>query len=306
MPSSWVGPPLSLAGGLMATSVPVNYVDGNFLSTFDSSPYTETRGRLNFVLLQNQIYSFQSTVRVQQTALPRNYIFTDPNQTAVPTQLTDVDLSTIFNHKVENGDDWGIFASAGSDSNIPFNSIFEMDWQVTGVYHDKVDALHSWLFFLNYSPTRSFAPGVPLPGVGYLVINPENHTQIFLGLPFFIGWQPSSEWNLSLSYFIPTSIDVEASRKISAESKIHFNFQWANELWLIANRSDNQQHLILDEKKLVLGLRCSFLENFFADFSGGFIFDQTLLLGHSITDRNMPNIELPPGLLAQVEIAAKF
>jgi hypothetical protein len=306
--AAWEGPPANVAAGLLGPAMPTNYIDGSTLGTIDPSPYTESRGRINFVLLQDPIDSLQTTIKVQQNTFPQGYIFySDPNQTAVPIQLTDIDLSVTYKHKLEDGNDWALLVNGGSDSDIPFNSIFEVDWGVTGTYHLKVDQLHSWIFFLNFSPTRSFLPGVPLPGAGYLIINPENHTQIFIGIPFFIAWQPDSKWNLSLSYFIATVIDAEASRKLNDSGlKAHFNFQWSNELWLIANRADNQQHLIFDEKKVVAGLKSPLGENFFGDLIGGFIFDQTLLLGHSITSSNMPNITLPVGIFAQANLAYRF
>lgn len=300
---TWEGPPAPIGSGLVNLNRPTTYLESTG-SGFSSVPL-DGRLRGNLVLLESKEDTYQVNFKTELFQLPYS-IPLSGSGVNTPTNLWAIDVGGSYRHKVNDSHDYGLILGIGSDSDIPFNSVNEIDYSVTATYHWKKDILHSWLFLLNYSATRSFAPGVPLPGLGYFIMDPENHTQVFYGLPFFFGWEFAKDWQLTANYFLLTTMNTEVNYRLNDKFKIHGGFQWGSQTWLRAWRSDSRNHIIFDQKKIFAGLASSIGENWFLDISTGFVFDERIAEAYSILSQNINYNYLPVSITAQGQLAYKF
>jgi hypothetical protein len=209
-----------------------------------------------------------------------------------------------YSHKVEKGE-WGLIVELGSDSDLPFNSIHEDTLQLTGTYTHSVDAFHTWIFFLSYSNNRSFAANIPLPGVSYLVIYPPEHLIVSYGIPFFLSWNPETDLNFRLVYFI-ASAGAETSYLLNSNFKLHLNYDWITQAWLPANRLAYTDQLILEQMRASGGLRIMPGNNWFIDVSGGYVFDQSMFEAQSVFSSGITKTYLSAGPFFQTELSYKF
>jgi hypothetical protein len=281
---------------------PSNYIDGSVTGGHVPS---DAKIRSNLILSRSNPDTLQVNTRLEMTQFTPATALGGATVN-VPTNLLGVDFGGTYNHRLDNKDDWGIISSFGSDSDVPFNSINELDFQVTALYHDLIDPLHSWFFLINYSISRPFLPGIPLPGAGYLIINPENRTQIFIGIPFFAAWQFSPRWNAMFTYFIPYTVSSELDYHVTAQLKVFSKFEWYTQSWLRAFRPDNLNRIIFEQKRVTLGLSQPLGDDYFINFYGGFAFDQQVYEAHSQTASGITSQFLPAGVLGQIELAKTF
>ena len=225
---------------------------------------------------------------------------------AFAQNLWSTELSAGFSHALPSQNEWGLNLTTGSDSDKPFHSLHEMTFSLTGVYRNKVDALHSWIFFINYSPNRAFAPNVPLPGAGYLTINPENHTVLFIGIPFFFAWQPTDALSFRFSYVIPTIVSLEWDYRIQDQVKAYAGFDWVPESWWRADRPDSTSQIIFDRKKALIGLKSPIFDRFYINGYGGFFFDEKLFEGRSVTSSGLSKTSIPNQVAFGADVAVHF
>ena len=301
----WDGPAPLPGGGVATLFGPTSFVDGSVQGVLGDTPLNDTRLRGNYVLFQKDKETVQVNARLQRFHLGEDIPLTGSPQ-PVPDDLWMVDFGASYRHKLDASGDWGVIVEGGSNSDHPFHSIHEVVFQLTGTYRLPVDRRHAWLFFLNYSTARSFAPGIPLPGVAYLSIDPGTRTQILYGLPFFAAWQPTDDWNLSLLYLIPTVIRTKISYRFYGPLKVRVGFDWHPQSWLRADRPDTNRRLIFDQKKATAGLKCPIGEDLVLDLDAGFAFDQKFFEAKSLLSRGVTKTALSDGAFVRAEIAYRF
>jgi hypothetical protein len=308
----WDGPPELPGVGASNLLKPASYLDADFNGFIGSQPYDSSTARGNFVLSEDEKDTWQANFKLQNFHFEETLPLAIENGTegTVPTNLWTADFGLSYSHKLESDPssstpprEWGLNLTAGSESNVLFNSYHELTLSVTGTYRLPTDMFHGWMFFLNESTNRPFLPGVPLPGVGYYSISPTNHTQLFLGIPFFFGWQPTGDWNLFVTYFIPTSMHAGVEYKLSPAWKAHADFTWLPQSWLRADRPDESDHLIFDCAQVSAGFKVSITEPLFFNIYGGYAFDQQIFEAQSLTSSGKVVTDLPPGEFVNAEIA---
>jgi hypothetical protein len=302
--SAWEGPPAVIGGGLVNLAHPVSYLDVFESGSFAANLPFDSRLRGNFLISESADETWQFNFKAESFEFPQAVPLGN-NGYNTPTNLLGFDVGTIYNKKLDENRDWGLITSLGSDSDLLFNSLNEVDVSATLTYHKKEDMLHSWFFFLNESSSRSFAPWIPIPGVGYLAIYPQAHVQVFYGLPFFFSCQPGANWNFTTSYFLLTTINSELSYRLK-KGKLYGSFQWTPQTWSRAYRSDVNAHIIFDQKKVLAGWQIDLEGSLFLNIAVGFAFDQRVTEAESLLSSGLVYSYLPAGGVAQIEIAHRF
>jgi hypothetical protein len=303
---AWIGPPQAPTIGVSRLLHPDSYLDADFAGLVGSQPYTVSTLKGNFVLFEDEVDTWQSNVTLQdfhfEEQLPLS--IEDGSMGTVPTNLRTVNIGATYSHKLDKkGKSWGINTTVGSESDKLFNSFHEMDISVTGTYSYPTDPLHGWVFFLNEATNRAFAPGIPIPGAGWYSVSPANHTTVFVGIPFFFGWQPTSDWNIFASYFIPTTVHVGAEYKLSSTWKTHTDFQILPQAWTRAGRPDTSTRLIFNSAQATTGLKAAISTPFYFDIYGGYAFDQQIFEAHSILSSGVTKTNLASGFFVNAEVA---
>jgi len=209
-----------------------------------------------------------------ETELGRTPVVIPESGFTVPTKLWDLSAGANFSRRLGDRRGWGAGAGVGSASDVPFHSIHETSFSAAARYELPSGERNSWVFLLNYSNNRTFLNNVPLPGVAYVVRDPANGLTAAIGFPFaMIRWKADEDWTLSASVFGGANWTLEAARRV-APATLYARVEREPRQWLRAERSDNSNRLIYDEKDVRVGARAPLGGRFGIDGSLGWSFDR--------------------------------
>lgn len=211
---------------------------------------------------QSLSFDFHQTQIEQINAVPGN---------PVPDQLTEIKFGHQFIMKKEEGRHYGMNTQIGSASDEPFHN-----WSVTSVeltpfyFYDQTSA-SSWMFLINYSNQRSFLPHIPLPGVMYIYNNQAGMT-LFGGIPVF-GITYSFTPKVMVSYFtlLPWMHHLKFTYFIDGPSlQLYTEYKIAPEMYKPINYVENEDRVILEDHKAILGIKFPLTEGLSMDVHGGY------------------------------------
>lgn len=306
---AWDGPASAPGAGLAGLFRPETYIGGSFEQTGGAETITDSRFRANAVVsggpptMANELWQVNARYALLQVP---SEISLPKSARKVPHELTNVQFGGTYDRNLPDGDNVGAILSVGSESDVAFQSIHEMVFQATGSYRVKSDELHSWIFLLNYSSNRSFAPNIPLPGVAYVAVYPEKRLVVSYGMPFFVSWKMTENLALRFIYFIPYNMNLDLTYGISRAVKVHAGFDWLSQAWLRANRETLADRIIFDRKHVDAGVKVSLGESYYMDTRAGLAFDQRFFEAQSILARDVAERYLPASAFVAVELARKF
>lgn len=223
-----------------------------------------------------------------------------------PDQLWDVDLGTAARWKLDNGWIVGGDLVAGSASDRPFAGIDEMSFQADALLRVPWRESLAWIFLLNYSNNREFAPHIPLPAVT-LAYEPGPHLQILAGVPYTsIRWSPASALEIFASYSIVRTVRTRVSYRILSPLSVYAGFDWDNQRFFRHDRTDEDARLSYYEKRIGGGIRWDITQSVFVDAGGGYAFDRFWFEGEDYSDRNVNRIDLANGPFATLRVGMRF
>ena len=196
--------------------------------------------------------------------------------TPIPDKLTEMKFGHQFILKENEREYYGMNTQIGSSSDEPF-----FDWSVTEVsvtpfyYYDKTP-YSSWVFMLNYSNQRSFLPHVPLPGFIYMYNNQEGFS-LFAGVPV-VGFFYSVTDKLLINYssLIPWMHQFKVTYFIFGPVQLYSEFKMAPEIFKLVDSVDNEDRVILEDKRVTLGTKFPILPGLSLDIHGGYSYDREI------------------------------
>ena len=225
---------------------------------------------------------------------------------AFPDQLWDVDLGTAARWKLDNGWIVGGDLVVGSASDRPFASIDEISFQADALLRVPWRESLAWIFLLNYSNIREFAPHFPLPGVT-LAYEPGPHLQILAGVPYSsLRWAPTRDLEISASYFVVRTVRTRVSYRILNPLSVYAGFDWDNQRFFRRDRSDDDARLSYYEMRIGGGIRWDASPRVYIDAGGGYAFDRFWFEGEDYSDRNTNRIKLADGPFATLRVGVRF
>lgn len=225
---------------------------------------------------------------------------------AFPDRLWDVDLGTAARWKLDNGWIVGGDIVVGSASDRPFAGIEEMSFQADALLRVPWQEGLAWIFLLNYSNIREFAPHFPLPGLT-LAYEPGPHLQILAGVPYSsLRWAPTRDLEIAASYFIVRTVRTRASYRILSPLSVYAAFDWDSQRFFRHDRTDNDARLSYYEKRIGGGIRWDLNPNVYLDAGGGYAFDRFWFEGENYSDRKINRIDLADGPFATLRLGVRF
>ncbi|MCC7145276.1 MAG: hypothetical protein IT443_02395 [Phycisphaeraceae bacterium] len=149
--------------------------------------------------------------------------------------------------------------------------------------HD-LDEKSSLILMLDYNGNRAVLPDIPLPGIAYQ--RRESDTLSYtLGLPrSSVTWKPAEQWTVNVAYTLPLS----ANANVDFEFVEHWHLfaMFENKSWAFHNEDQDNQRLLIEQKRLEAGLRWQVCPNSALVLAGGYAFDTRESFGFDrLTDR---------------------
>ncbi len=225
---------------------------------------------------------------------------------AFPGHLWDLGFGTAYRKRFDNGWIGGIAVDLGSAGDKPFFSKDETTLSVnlfTRIPHDGQNAL---MLFLNYNNNREFWAHVPIPGIGY-VFQKDRRYRVAVGVPFLLAeFRPWRGLGLECAYFPVRTVHGGINYELVKDLKIYGNFDWGNDEFFRADRTDKDKRLFYYEKRLTTGVSYRFHRRFLLDLGGGYVFDRMYFEGKDYSDRDFNRLDIQDGPFGRVRINLDF
>jgi hypothetical protein len=215
-----------------------------------------------------------------------------------PEDLWAISFGGTFAHTFDNGWIAGAGVSLGSPSDEPFHSIREVALGANAFLRIPVGERDAWLFGIAYSPTSEV--NFPIPTVAY-ILNPSDDLRVNIGLPFQVMYRPVPEVQLDFSYMLLRTVHARATYRLCEPIRLHVGFDWGNESYFLADRTDRNDRLFYYDKRVSAGVQYIVTPNFSLDMLGGYDFDRFWFEGAQYSDHLTNEIAVGNGAFLSLQ-----
>jgi len=267
----------------------------------------EERGGLFFPIWQNATdeLSFSGSVRYQELDTGNTPAILPGGQVQLPGDLWEIKFGPTYRHKFDNGWIAGLNVTVGSASNRPFHSMDEVTARATAFLRVPQGERNAWIFTLNYSNYSEYFAGLPVPGIDFLYSPNDNFTLVF-GFPFTsLEWKPFEKLTVQINYVPVRTVIAKVTYEVFQPLRVWVGFDWDDDWYLRANRTDTGDRLFYYEKRITGGIRFD-LRHVGFEVSGGYAFDRFYFEGDKYSERNDNRIDIHSGPFVIGKISLRF
>ena len=223
----------------------------------------------------------------------------------LPGALWEIKFGPTYRHKFDNGWIAGLNVSVGSSSNRPFHSMDEVTARATAFLRVPQGERNAWIFTLNYTNYSEYFSGFPVPGIDFLYSPNDNFTLVF-GFPFTsLEWKPFEKLTLQINYVPVRTVIAKVTYEVFQPLRVWVGFDWDDDWYLRANRTDTGDRLFYYEKRITGGIRFD-LRHVGFEVSGGYAFDRFYFEGDKYSERNDNRIDIHSGPFVIGKISLRF
>jgi len=267
--------------------------------------YTSQTGRFLAPLWQNSRDELALHGRASYMSIDSSAILPGSGR-AFPEDLYDLRLGATYRHKMDRGWVFGGEFTVGSPSDKPFNKFDDTSISATATLLTPQGKSHRWLFLINYSNTRDFLAGIPIPGVAYAYM-PDKNLNILVGLPLAsIRYKPAPKWTLSGLYIYPRTIISSAAYRPVHWVEGFVGFDWTYQRWFLSDRTDDKDRLFFYQKEAKAGLKFFLPKDLLLKLTASYAFDRLWFQGDDWDDRDQDRVDLENGYIFSAMINWRF
>jgi hypothetical protein len=207
--------------------------------------------------------------------------------------------------QLENGWSWGATLNLGTASDHPFNSLAEATLSALAFIRKPTDEQNGWLFYVVSTSNGQLGRNIPVPGVAY-----EYHTDhltAVLGFPFVtIDYRPVRWFQYEFTYAALTDVMARTSWHITDRARVFTAFEWTNQAWFRAARTDKRDQFFAYEKRLDGGFGWKLNQQLDLRFTGGYVFDRFFVENRGLSFSGRNRVDVAPGLFFAAQLEFKF
>ncbi|MEZ6141410.1 MAG: DUF6268 family outer membrane beta-barrel protein [Zavarzinella sp.] len=221
-----------------------------------------------------------------------------------PDELWAIDTGIMYIHKFDNGWSGAVRASLGSASDKPYDSMDEINLNFFGFLQTQVsNDTDYWIFSIFYSPMGNLT--FPIPGIAYLW-KPSEQFNMSIGIPFSIKWTPIEDLTLTFSYLPVININARANYRVRDGFELYGGFEWLNEAYFLADRSERRDRFLVFEKRLITGIRWDLCPHAVLDLNGGYAFDRYFGQGQNLFSNMRDRLDIGSGAFVGANLIVKW
>jgi len=129
-----------------------------------------------------------------------------------------------------------------------------------------------------------------------------------IGAPFFLKWHFADRMTLDFFYVPIRNVNARITLDPVDYVGMHIYgaFNWSNEAYFLANRTDDQDRFFGYEKRITLGVQFDLPYRLRFDVSGGYVFDRFYFIGHQYSDRDNNRVDVRGGLFVALQLRLQF
>ncbi|BEQ13742.1 hypothetical protein FAK_08080 [Desulfoferula mesophila] len=267
--------------------------------------YLSNTGRFLVPLYQNPRDELALHGRASHMYIDSSAVLPDSGQ-AFPQDLYDLRLGATYRHKMERGWVFGGELTVGSPSDKPFNQLDDTSISATATLLTPQGKAHRWLFLINYSNTRDFLPGIPIPGVAYAYM-PDQNLSILVGLPLAsVRYKPAPKWTLSGLYIYPNTVISSVAYRPKPWVEGFAGFDWTYQRWFLSERTDDKNRLFFYQKEAKAGLKFFLPHDLLLRLTASYAFDRLWFQGDDWSDRGQDQVDLDNGYVFGATLNWRF
>jgi hypothetical protein len=222
---------------------------------------------------------------------------------AYPNELWNVSAGLNYFRKLDN--DWflGGGVNLGSASDRPFASIDEMFVSVMAFLRIPSGERNAWMFSVFYAPMSELRFPIPMAAYQYA---PSDSFRMNIGLPLSFTYRPIERVTLEASYMPIHTIHAKAKYEMADWLGAFIAYDWSNQSYALADRTDLEQRFYLYDQRLAAGLESTFARHYFAELSAGLIFDRYSFEGRQWDTTQFNRVTFGNGPFASLQGGLKF
>lgn len=210
-----------------------------------------------------------------------------------PRQLWNLNLGVNYLHRFDNGWTAAVIAGFGSASDKPFHSIAEMTANLGAFLRVPAwDGRDSWQVGLMY--VAGGPANFPIPILSY-AWNPSDRLRVNVGLPLSVFWQPTDDLTVNLSYVPLLNVNARLTYRLSPRVQVYGGYEFLNESYLLADRTDVLDRFFAFEQRVVTGLRWEVGAHGTLELNGGYSFGRTYGEGQNQLGSLSDRVNVDPG-----------
>ena len=267
--------------------------------------YLQNTARLFVPVWQNPRHELSVDARASYMSVNTTAILPQSDR-PFPDDLWDLRAGVNYRYKLERGWVTGASLTVGSPSDKPFNKLDDTSIGATASLMIPQKKTHYWLFFLNYSNTRDFLAGIPIPGAAYSY-NPDRNLMVLIGLPLaMVRWKPAPEWTLAGSYIYPRGIITRVGYRPWKWLEPYVGFDWTYQRWFLSDRQDEKDRWFFYQKEAKAGVHLYLVKGLRLDLNGAYAFDRLWFEGNDYDDRDQDRIDLENGFIFNLTLNWRF
>lgn len=257
---------------------------------------------LRYALIQNEDRELYFALDSHLVDLDTTGVF-DETGASVPDNLYNVGIGALYRQTVH--EDWRVGGQlrAGSASNKLFDSTDEMYLQ--GLAFLQVPHLEhtSWVAVLAVNTNWQFPV---IPGFGY-AFPVSARALAVVGFPFFGGaGQLTDKLGFQVVYWPVRNVDVSVNYQVTERIRPYTGFRWRGQYFSRAGRSDSDDRILLEDKRLFGGAVFDLTDKVALDLQAGYLFDRQLGEGDDYSDRNDNNFRIDSTWYASLALNVQF
>lgn len=238
-----------------------------------------------------------------------SYYYTDAilpdSGRSFPGTAWDIQAGMAYSHVWDNGWTTGAVVSAGSASDQPFSQSNTLVASVAMYTTFPTVGRDAWILGFSYIPT-SDSP-YPLPIFGYYW-EPNEDFSVNIGAPFFLKWRFTERMTLDLVYVPIRTVSARVTWQPIGfpNGRLYAGFNWSNEAYFLADRTDNSDRFYSFEKRLTGGMQFDLIWRLRLDLSAGYAFDRFYFVGKQYSDRNHDRVNVGSGVFGAIQLRLQF
>lgn len=223
----------------------------------------------------------------------------------LPDELWNVRFGPAYRHRFDNRWVGGAILLVGSASDKPFDSKDELTVLATTFLRIPHGERNAWLVSLNYTNFGEFLGNVPFPGLAYIYSPSEQFTAV-LGVPFSsIRARPFERLTINLHYVPVRTVAARLIFEIFRPLRFLAGFDWDNDAYFRAGRSDKDERLHYYEKRVTAGFRFD-LRHVGVELTTGYAFDRFFFEGERYADNNQNRIDMDDTFFGVAKLNLRF
>jgi hypothetical protein len=223
-----------------------------------------------------------------------------------PGFLVESGISLHSQFRMRSGGEWSFGFGAGSarDRFLPSGRDVVLDGMISRRW--RLSKRASLYTLVHFSNNRNYLNLIPLPGIMYRIAV-SRKLFIMAGYPMSaIVYRPVRPIRIALSAILADKLEFSLGYRIERGEEFFLEAVWDHEGYMLEDRVEDSERLIIDEKRVVAGVKSALFDWMILSLKAGVSFLREANVAESIFSDRVDGFALAPSLYAAARVEFRF